>query len=115
MKIPTTRSVPKRRGPTSVVTAMTLPISVQQAWEGLMFFEQIPGPPPLHLRLLLPRPLGSEGSSSVVGDETRCLYAGGHLLKAPLPGGEVIGFRYLPGYAFEQCAITDPGEVAPPY
>jgi hypothetical protein len=41
--------------------------------------------------------------------------AGGHLLKAPLPGGEVLGFRYLPGYTFEQRPLAAPGEVAPPY
>src|SRR5262249_48616125 len=41
--------------------------------------------------------------------------AGGYLLKAPLPDGEVLGFRYLPGYAFEQRAMAAPSEAAPPY
>ena len=46
-----------------------------------MFYEQIPFPPPLHLRLLLPTPMRAEGRWSAVGDETRCIYDKGHLLK----------------------------------
>jgi hypothetical protein len=46
-----------------------------------MFYEQIPLPPPLHLRLLLPAPMRAEGRRSAVGDETKCVYDKGHLLK----------------------------------
>jgi hypothetical protein len=50
-------------------------------WDKLMFYEQIPLRPPLHLRLLLPAPMRAEGRRSAVGDETRCVYDKGHLLK----------------------------------
>jgi hypothetical protein len=40
---------------------------------------------------------------------------GGHLIKAPLSGGEVLGFRYLPAYTLEQRAIPVPAEALPPY
>lgn len=46
-----------------------------------MFYEELGGRPPLHLRLLLPVPIGTEGTVSAVGDEAKCLYEGGHLLK----------------------------------
>jgi len=46
-----------------------------------MYYEQIPFLPPLHLRLLLPAPKRTEGRRSAVGDETRCVYDRGHLLK----------------------------------
>jgi hypothetical protein len=46
-----------------------------------MFYESIEGAPPLHLRLLLPRPIRTQGSKSNVGDQATCLYQGGHLLK----------------------------------
>ena len=35
---------------------------------------------PLHLRLVLPAPVRTEGRRSSVGDETRCVYDRGHLL-----------------------------------
>lgn len=66
---------------TSIVTAMRLPASPRQVWDRLMFYEQIPLPPPLHLRLLLPAPMRAEGRWSAVGDETKCVYDKGHLLK----------------------------------
>jgi hypothetical protein len=69
------------RVPTSIVTGMRISASPGDVWEGLMFYEQIPERPPLHLRLLLPEPLRVEGLRSAVGDEARCVYDRGHLLK----------------------------------
>ena len=66
---------------TSIVTRMRFAASPERVWEGLVFFEQIAERPPLHLRLLLPRPLRTEGRKSEVGDEVRCVYEGGYLLK----------------------------------
>jgi hypothetical protein len=66
---------------TTVITPMTVAGSPSQVWRSLMFYEQIDAPPPLLLRLLLPRPLRTEGSKAAVGDQATCLYEGGHLLK----------------------------------
>jgi hypothetical protein len=66
---------------TSIVTRMQVGASAQRVWDSLMFYESIEGPPPLHLRLLLPWPIRTQGSKSEVGDQTTCLYQGGHLLK----------------------------------
>jgi hypothetical protein len=66
---------------TSVVTRMKFAASPEQAWQVLMFYEQIEERPPLHLRLLLPLPIRTEGRKSEVADEARCVYQGGHLLK----------------------------------
>ncbi len=56
--------------------------------------------------------LARGGDVSPVGLRER---AEGYLLKAPLPGGEVLGFRYRPGYRYEQRALAAPGAAAPPY
>jgi hypothetical protein len=69
------------RDPRSIVTGMSFSASPGQVWDGLMFYEQIPRRPPIHLRLLLPAPMRAEGRGSAVGDETRCVYDKGHLLK----------------------------------
>ncbi len=65
----------------SIVTRMKFAASPERVWEGLMFYEQIAERPPLHLRVLLPRPIRTEGRKSEVGDEVRCLYESGFLLK----------------------------------
>ena len=66
---------------TSVLTRMTFAAPPDQMWQRLMFYEQIDEPPPLDLRLLLPVPMRTEGRKSRIGDEARCVYSGGHLIK----------------------------------
>jgi hypothetical protein len=66
---------------TSIVTMMEFPASREQAWSGLVYYEQIAERSPLYLRLLLPQPIRSEGGKWAVGDEIRCLYQRGHLIK----------------------------------
>jgi hypothetical protein len=65
----------------SVVTASDVPASPGETWNALMLFEEIGDRPPVLLRLLLPRPLRTEGRWSAAGDVARCLYEEGHLLK----------------------------------
>jgi hypothetical protein len=55
--------------------------SAQHVWHLLMFYEQVDAAPPLILRLLLPVPIRTEGRKSCVGDEVRCIYRSGHLVK----------------------------------
>lgn len=65
----------------TVVTRMVFDAPPAQVWDGLVFYEELGGRPPWHLRLLLPVPIGTKGKVSAVGDEATCLYEGGHLLK----------------------------------
>jgi len=65
----------------TVVTHMQVSATPEQVWNSLVFYEGIEEPPPLYLRLLLPRPIRTQGSKSAVGDQATCLYQGGHLLK----------------------------------
>jgi hypothetical protein len=67
--------------PLSVVTRMSFSASPVEVWDGLMLYEELGGRPPLHLRLLLPVPIRTEGRIAEVGDEAKCLYEGGYLLK----------------------------------
>jgi len=67
--------------PVSVVTSMNFAASPAEVWKGLLFYEEIGGRPPTHLRLLLPVPIRTEGKVSEVGGEAMCLYEDGHLLK----------------------------------
>jgi hypothetical protein len=60
---------------------MRLAVPLEEVWEGLLFYEQIAERPSIHLRLLLPSPIRTEGRKAEVGDEARCLYDAGHLVK----------------------------------
>lgn len=64
-----------------VVTRMVFRAPIDRVWRTIMFYEQIDQRPPLHLRWLLPVPLGTEGRKTAVGDEAKCLYEGGFLVK----------------------------------
>ena len=66
---------------TSIATRMKFAVAPERVWERLMFYEQIEQRPPLHLRLLLPVPLRIEGLRPSVGEELKCSYESGHLLK----------------------------------
>lgn len=84
-------------GPASVTvtTAMTIAAPPATIWERLVFYEQLDGRPPLHLRMLLPVPIRTEGAKEEVGDEARCLYEGGYLIK------RVTAIEPEKRYAFE--------------
>lgn len=73
--------MPRAPADASIVTRMRFAAPPERAWAGLVFFEQIADRPPLHLRLLLPRPIRTEGCKTEVGDEVRCVYEEGFLLK----------------------------------
>jgi hypothetical protein len=64
-----------------VETRMEMAAPCSRIWDRLMFYEQIDERPPLHLRMLLPVPIETVGRKSQVGDEARCLYEGGYLIK----------------------------------
>ncbi|MGC2463105.1 MAG: hypothetical protein WA446_19370 [Steroidobacteraceae bacterium] len=51
---------------TSVITRTSIAASPAKVWRSLMFYEQIEESPPLHLRLLLPLPIGAKSSKLAV-------------------------------------------------
>lgn len=65
----------------SIVTSVDIPSPVGKAWNALMFFEEVRHAPPWLLRIGLPRPLYTRGSTAHVGDEKVCIYTKGHLTK----------------------------------
>jgi hypothetical protein len=65
----------------SVITRMSFAAPPARVWEGLVFYEEIKERPPLHLRLLLPVPVRTEGQISDVGEQAKCVYERGHLTK----------------------------------
>ncbi|MCC6335501.1 MAG: hypothetical protein IT380_16105 [Myxococcales bacterium] len=73
--------LPEDASETTVATKVTFAAAPARAWDTLMFYEEVAEKPPLHLRLLLPVPIRTEGSKEAVGDEALCLYQSGSLIK----------------------------------
>lgn len=65
----------------SIVTAVDIPAPVGRAWNAVMFYEEVHHRPPLLLRMGLPRPLYTRGSTAAVGDRKVCVYSKGRLVK----------------------------------
>ena len=65
----------------SVVTGMNFAVHAEAAWVGLVFYEQIEKRPPWFLRLVLPIPIRADIREPEVGNEIKCHYSGGHLIK----------------------------------
>ncbi len=87
------RSASLGAGETSVVTRTTFAAPRESVWDRLTLYEQVATRPPFHLRALLPTPIRAEGRMAVVGDEAKCSYHDGHLVKRVT--------RVIPGRSFE--------------
>jgi hypothetical protein len=72
---------PPKRVAESVSTEVVLSASPQEAWDSIMFYEDVTHEPPWILKVGLARPLHTSGSSQKVGDIKRCLYNKGPITK----------------------------------
>lgn len=91
------RLVPRDEDLATVATQAVFPVSRGQAWNSVVFYEQIEHEPPFLLRLALPRPVGTTGGKAAVGDTCRCEYENGYLVKkiTEREEGRVLGFRVI--------------------
>jgi hypothetical protein len=64
-----------------VQTSLTFRASPREAWDSIVFYEQVEHEPPWLLTLALPRPVRAVGSKAAVGDRERCIYQKGYLVK----------------------------------
>jgi hypothetical protein len=64
-----------------VITAERLAVPAERIWQSLLTYEEVRERPAWWLRLLIPRPLGTEGDKTVPGTLVRCRYETGSLMK----------------------------------
>jgi hypothetical protein len=62
----------------TLATHLTIAASAERVWASLQFYEELDTPPPLLLRLFLPRPIAVPSAASGLRGETTLRYAGGH-------------------------------------
>ena len=65
----------------TVRTEVRVQTSAEATWNGLMFYEEVPGRTPFLLRAFLPDAIRTEGEKDCVGARVRCVYRGGILVK----------------------------------
>lgn len=81
-------------------TRIRLGASPETAWNCIMFYEEVPGRPPLPLRAVMPYPLRTEGQKNGIGAIVLCLYQGGNLVKRITA---VDPPRFMQFQVLEQC------------
>ena len=74
----------------SVATSLYFAARLDRVWEGLLFYEEVPGRPPFPLNVFLPDPVRTEGGKGTVGASVRCIYQDGDLVKC-------VRYRYGDG------------------
>jgi hypothetical protein len=65
----------------TVATRVHFSAESEAVWNRVVFYEEVPGSPPFLLRAVLPRPLGTEGDKTRVGERVRCIYHESDLIK----------------------------------
>jgi hypothetical protein len=73
--------LPRRVELAIVRTGLTVHATPQEAWNAIMFYEEVEHAPPWLLRLALPKPIKSVGDKRKEGETIRCFYDRGHLCK----------------------------------
>jgi hypothetical protein len=74
-------AVPNRTEIATIRTDLSIHATPAEAWDAVMFFEEVEQPPPWLLEFSLPKPLGSEGRKDRVGELVRCQYDRGYIVK----------------------------------
>jgi hypothetical protein len=87
--------LPHEKDIAEVRTSLTFHAAPREAWNSILFYEQVEHEPPWLLTLALPRPVRAEGSKAAVGDVQRCIYQRGYLVKqiTRCEDQQVLAFR----------------------
>ena len=72
---------PRRQEIAVVETGLTVDATPEQAWNAIMFYEDVEHSPPWLLHLALPKPIRSEGNKEKEGEVVRCFYNAGTISK----------------------------------
>ena len=73
--------LPRREEIAIVQTGLTIDATPAEAWQAIMFYEDVRHAPPWLLHLALPQPIRSEGRKDQPGEVVRCFYNCGTISK----------------------------------
>lgn len=92
----------------SVETEIAIAGTPTEIFKRLHFFEGSTLNPPLLLKLRLPTPIGVEGNMFVKGEDVRCIYEKGYLLKriTSVEDNKLIAFEVIEQHGIEDRSLT---------
>lgn len=73
--------IPRRKEIAVIKTGLTIDATPEEAWNAIMFYEDVEHAPPWLLHLALPQPIRSEGSKQKPGEIVTCFYNCGEIKK----------------------------------
>jgi hypothetical protein len=94
--------------PVTVSTTRVLPMSVQDAWDAQLFYEDVPGPRPYLHRIGLPRPIQTQGKIRNTGDQHVSIYTkNARIVKqaTTVAPRETLAFNLIEQQNFEDRAL----------
>ena len=99
---------PRRSEVATVRTRLDMHATPEEAWDALMFYEEVEHDPPALLQLALPKPIGSNGRKDRVGEVVRCQYDRGYLVKriSRIEPGKVMEFEVLEQHLHFERDVT---------
>ncbi len=91
-----------------VRTRVSIHATPEEAWNAIVFYEDVEHDPPWLLRLALPRPVGSHGAKERVGDVVRCEYEHGFIVKriTEREEGRLLAFEVLEQHLGAERNVT---------
>lgn len=106
------RLFPPGREIDAVTTKAGFAAPPDKVWQQMMFYEEVPHPPPLLLRMFLPSPLTTQCDGKRVGATVECTYSRGSLVKriTALKRPRLVRFKVLEQHlGVERCVTTVEG------
>src|SRR5262245_10069325 len=73
--------IPHRHELAVIQTGLTIDATPEEAWNAIMFYEDVQHPPPWLLHLALPKPIRSQGNKQKPGEVVTCFYNCGEIKK----------------------------------
>jgi hypothetical protein len=99
---------PRRTQIATVRTDLHMHATAREAWDAVMFYEEVKHEPPALLNFSLPKPVGSTGRKDREGEIVRCQYDRGYLVKriSRIEPGKVMEFEVLEQHLHFERDVT---------
>ena len=99
---------PRRTEIATVRTELHMHATPQEAWDAVMFYEEVEHDPPMLLDLSLPKTIGSQGRKDRVGEIVRCQYDRGWLVKriSKVEPGQALEFEVIEQHLHFERDVT---------
>ena len=99
---------PRRTEVATVQTELHMHATPREAWDAIMFYEEVEHAPPMLLDFALPKPISSQGRKDRAGEIVRCQYDRGWLVKriSRVDPGKALEFEVIEQHLHFERDVT---------